>query len=144
VIGAMLLGSLSYGASIVLFIRAMRQLGTARTSALFSTAPLAGVILSLVMFQETPNWLFFAALPLMLVGTLLLVNEKHQHVHFHNPELHNHQHRHDDGHHDHLHQGEDFPPMIHSHPHQHQPMAHDHEHLPDIHHRHSHEKESME
>jgi len=41
-LGAMLLGSLSYGISIALFILAMRGLGAARTSALFGTAPFAG------------------------------------------------------------------------------------------------------
>lgn len=40
ILGALILGSLSYGASIFLFIHALRGLGAARTSALFSTAPL--------------------------------------------------------------------------------------------------------
>src|SRR4030066_84696 len=40
VLGALVLGSLSYGASIVLFIHAMRGIGAARTSALFSSAPI--------------------------------------------------------------------------------------------------------
>jgi drug/metabolite transporter (DMT)-like permease len=44
--------------SIVLFIRAMRGLGASRTSALFGTAPLAGVILSLIIFRDPINPLF--------------------------------------------------------------------------------------
>lgn len=48
VLGALLLGSISYGMSIVLFIRAMRGLGASRTSALFGTSPMAGVGKSVV------------------------------------------------------------------------------------------------
>src|ERR1035437_5469076 len=47
ILSAMVLGCLSYGISIVLFIHALRGLGAARTSALFSTAPLTGIILSI-------------------------------------------------------------------------------------------------
>ena len=55
VLAALALGALSYGLSIVLFIRAMRGMGAARTSALFSTAPLAGFILSLLIFRVLPG-----------------------------------------------------------------------------------------
>ncbi len=51
VLKAFLLGSLSYGLSIILFIRALRGLGAARTSALFGTAPIAGVLVS---FPDLP------------------------------------------------------------------------------------------
>jgi drug/metabolite transporter (DMT)-like permease len=78
VFGAMLLGCFSYGVSISLFIHAMRGLGAARTSALFGTAPLAGMLLSLVLFRELPNWLFVAALALMIIGTLVLLREQHE------------------------------------------------------------------
>jgi len=131
--GVMLLGSLSYGASIVLFIRAMRSLGAARTSALFSTAPLAGMLLSFLLFQERPGRFFFAALTLMAAGTLLLVNEEHRHYHLHSPVIHEHAHSHDDGHHDH--EGQDTG--RHSHMHSHEEIGHDHSHMPDIHHRHT-------
>ena len=39
-----LVGFLGYGAGLVLFVYALRQLGSARTGAYFSTAPLLGVI----------------------------------------------------------------------------------------------------
>ncbi|MGE5576013.1 MAG: DMT family transporter, partial [Syntrophothermus sp.] len=77
VLGAMLLGSVSYGLSIVLFILAMRSLGAARTSALYGTAPFAGALLSFVIFREAPGALFFAALPLMIAGAALLLGERH-------------------------------------------------------------------
>lgn len=75
-LGALLLGSISYGLSIVLFIRAMRGLGASRTSALFGTAPLAGVILSFAIFQEPVNGFFLIALPLILVAIRLLLRER--------------------------------------------------------------------
>ncbi len=135
-LGAMLLGSLSYGASIVLFIRAMRGLGAARTSALFGTAPLVGILLSVLLLRESPNWMFAVALPLMALGTLLLVNEEHEHCHVHEATMHEHVHTHDDGHHDHEHEGE--LALQHSHIHQHDELTHAHHHMPDLHHRHAH------
>ena len=133
---ALILGCFSYGISIVLFIRAMRSLGAARTSALFSTAPLAGMILSFILFRENPGWLYIAAFPLMLAGTLFLASEEHEHYHVHRMEIHEHAHVHDDGHHEHEH--EDQEPQAHSHVHKHVELGHSHQHMPDVHHRHGH------
>ncbi|MFN8527709.1 MAG: DMT family transporter [Anaerolineae bacterium] len=138
ILGAMLLGSLSYGLSIVLFIRAMRGLGAARTSAVFGTAPLAGVVLSLVLFQEAPSLLFGGALVLMIAAMALLLTEKHAHPHHHEAVTHDHRHRHDDGHHNHDHPGMSSRSLAHSHVHTHEALKHEHPHLPDIHHRHAH------
>jgi drug/metabolite transporter (DMT)-like permease len=76
ILGALLLGSISYGMSIVLFIRAMRGLGASRTSALFGTSPLAGVILSLMIFKDPLNTLFLIALPLIVVAIGLILSEQ--------------------------------------------------------------------
>jgi drug/metabolite transporter (DMT)-like permease len=134
---ALLLGSLSYGGSIVLFIQAMRGLGAARTSALYNTAPFAGMLLSFIIFSNSPAWTFYAALPLMVLGTALIVYERHHHTHLHPALTHDHAHSHDDGHHDHSH---DEPISgSHSHIHTHETLEHDHEHRPDIHHQHGHE-----
>ncbi len=141
VLRAMLLGSLSYGVSIVLFIRAMRGLGAARTSALFGTSPLAGVILSLLIFRSVPNWLFWLALALMAAGALLLVNEEHEHEHIHKALTHEHAHTHDDGHHGHEHKVD--APQPHSHEHTHGKTRHAHDHMPDLHHRHTHGAEAQ-
>lgn len=138
VLGALLLGSLSYGLSIVLFIHAMRGLGAARTSAIFGTAPLAGVVLSFALFRDAPSPLFGIALPLMVVAMWLLLNERHSHRHFHETVTHDHRHRHDDGHHNHDHPGMVDRSLTHSHVHTHEAMTHEHPHLPDIHHRHTH------
>jgi len=140
ILGALVLGSLSYGASIVLFIHAMRGLGAARTSALFSTAPIAGIILSILIFQELPSWLFIVALPIMVIGAFLLVNDEHEHHHIHEMVVHEHSHSHDDGHHGHKHDGE-FAKK-HSHVHTHDEVTHAHHHMPDLHHRHVHPSES--
>lgn len=140
ILGALLLGAFSYGISIVLFIHALRGLGAARTSALFGIAPLAGMLLSFILFWEIPGWFFLVAFPLMVVGTWLLVGEDHEHRHLHDLTVHEHAHVHDDGHHDHTHGGE--PVTSHSHPHQHEKILHVHPHMPDLHHRHDHASES--
>jgi drug/metabolite transporter (DMT)-like permease len=140
ILGAMILGCLSYGVSIALFIRAMRGLGAARTSVLFGTAPLSGIILSVLLFQELPNWPFVLALLLMAIGTGVLLSERHEHHHAHDMTIHEHSHVHDDGHHQHGHDGEYTE--LHSHAHQHDDSPHVHDHMPDIHHRHVHRSES--
>ena len=135
---AMLLGSLSYGLSIVLFVHAMRNLGAARTSTLFSTAPLSGIGLSLLLFREAPGIIFIVALPLMVIGTMILLNEEHTHAHVHCEIDHEHRHCHDDGHYLHEHPARVFVEQFHSHPHTHRQFEHAHHHLPDIHHWHEH------
>jgi drug/metabolite transporter (DMT)-like permease len=138
-LGAMLLGSLSYGISIALFILAMRDLGAARTSALFGTAPFIGVLLSFLLFQETPNVPFVIALPIMIAGAMLLLGEEHAHRHVHAVIEHDHRHGHDNGHHVHDHAEGEIPAHgFHSHPHTHEAIKHTHHHTPDLHHRHDH------
>lgn len=137
---AMALGSISYGLSIMLFILALRDLGAARTSTLFSTAPFIGSIVSFLIFLNLPGMRFLAALPLMVIGTMLLVGEKHVHEHFHPLLEHEHRHRHDDLHHTHTHPPEEMPEDgEHVHPHRHERQTHRHPHTPDLHHQHTHE-----
>ena len=75
--GALLLGFVSYGLSIVLFIVSLRHLGAARTGAAFATAPFLGVIFAFFIFREAPGTLFFASIPLMILGAMLLLGEVH-------------------------------------------------------------------
>ena len=139
VVGALALGALSYGLSVVLFIFAMRHLGAGRTSALFGTAPFVGAVLSFTLFRETPGALFLIALPMMIAGVIALATEEHGHEHTHAAMAHEHRHCHDDPHHAHPHQAEDGASSdCHSHPHGHAPLAHSHPHAPDLHHRHEH------
>ncbi len=136
---AMILGCFSYGLSIVLFIRAMRELGSTRTSALFGTAPFVGTILSVIIFKESLNSLFFLSIPIMIIGTVLLLKEEHGHLHEHKPFVHEHKHSHD-SHHTHPHPKEELPKGgYHSHEHGQEPIVHEHPHTPDIHHRHVHQ-----
>jgi drug/metabolite transporter (DMT)-like permease len=139
--GALVLGFLSYGVSLVLFVLALRQLGTARTGAYFSTAPFVGAVASLLVFRERPSVALVAAATLMGVGVWLHVTERHEHLHQHDPMDHTHAHVHDE-HHQHVHRPLDPPvtdPVPHSHPHHHTQLAHSHPHYPDLHHRHGHD-----
>ena len=130
-----MLGFLSYGVSLTLFVRALRDLGTARTSAYFSTAPFLGVALSLVCLHETLPFLFWPALGLMAVGVWLHLSEHHEHEHVHELMEHEHLHVHDE-HHRHAHGQDDPAGEPHSHWHRHEPIVHTHAHAPDLHHQH--------
>ena len=134
ILWTLLLGFICYGLSTILFIRSMRGLGASRTSALYGTAPLAGVLLSIFIFGELPSFFFIIAAVLMIGGALLLINENHEHSHNHTAILHDHSHSHADAMH-----GHDDAKGIHSHEHEHPVEEHDHDHTPDIHHRHGHE-----
>lgn len=137
----MLLGFFSYGLSIVLFVFAMRSLGSARTSAFFGTAPFIGTILAFILYNDKLNTIFFISLPLMILGTVFLLNDDHKHLHIHESIKHEHRHSHTDDHHNHTHlSNEILPNTYHSHAHIHEQLQHDHTHTPDIDHRHSHVK----
>ncbi len=131
------LGFVGYGLSLALFVLALRSLGTARTGAYFSVAPLFGVLVSLLVWPQWPGWPFWLAAGLMGLGVWLHLRERHAHAHLHPPLAHAHPHRHD-AHHQH---GHDFPwdgREPHVHPHQHAALHHSHAHHPDLHHRHRH------
>jgi len=134
---SMLLGFFSYGLSLVLFVMALRELGTARTAAYFSVAPFAGALIAILALHDPVSWQLVAAAALMGVGVWLHVTERHEHQHLHEPIEHAHDHQHD-AHHRHEH-GEAVPPGTrHAHRHRHEPLTHSHGHYPDTHHRHRH------
>jgi len=138
---ALLLGFLSYGVSLVAFVLALRQLGTARTGAYFSTAPFVGALLSLIIFREHPAPSLLIASALMGIGVWLHVSERHEHQHRHEMMEHDHSHVHDE-HHQHIHVPGDpavTDPRPHTHRHRHEELVHAHAHYPDIHHRHPHD-----
>jgi len=137
VASAMVVGWLGYGISLVLFVMALRGLGTARTGAYFSTAPFVGAAVALVLLREAPSLLFWPACALMAVGVWLHLTERHVHLHTHEPLEHSHRHVHDK-HHQHEH-GPDWDGREpHEHWHRHLPITHSHPHFPDIHHRRPH------
>jgi drug/metabolite transporter (DMT)-like permease len=137
VVGSLAVGFLGYGLSLTLFVLALRQLGTARTGAYFSVAPLFGVLISLALWPQPPSALFWAAAALMALGVWLHVRERHEHEHTHEGLAHAHRHRHDE-HHRHAHDFAWDGREPHSHAHRHEVLTHKHPHYPDIHHRHGH------
>jgi len=130
--GSLMLGALSYGASLVLFIYALRNLGASRTGAYFGAAPFIGVAVSVALLGEGLTARIISASALMLAGLWLILKEYHEHEHTHAELCHDHAHVHDE-HHDHVHGEETAGP--HSHMHTHKGLTHSHAHVPDIHHR---------
>jgi drug/metabolite transporter (DMT)-like permease len=137
VLGAGLVGFFGYGVSLVLFVLALRHLGTARTGAYFSTAPFVGAVAALLLFAEPVTPQLLLAGGLMAIGVWLHLSERHEHEHEHEALTHEHAHVHDQ-HHRHMHGLQDPPGEPHSHVHHHAPLRHKHPHYPDLHHRHVH------
>jgi EamA-like transporter family len=133
-----LVGFLGYGVSLVLFVYALRHLGTARTGAYFSTAPFLGAIAALVLLREPLTVQLLAGGLLMATGVWLHLTEHHEHEHVHEPMEHAHPHVHDE-HHQHEHAADDPPGEPHTHAHRHERQRHRHPHVPDMHHQHKHE-----
>ena len=134
---AMLAGLLGYGISLVLFIKSLRLLGTARTGAYFATAPFVGATISIIVLNEPITNTFLLAVVLMAIGVWLHVTESHHHEHSHEKLEHEHLHNHDE-HHQHEHDSNDAAGEPHSHWHRHESITHWHPHYPDLHHRHDH------
>ena len=134
---AALVGSLSYGASITLYIMASHQLGATRAQAYFASAPFLGAALAFGMLGEPLQIGHLVGAAVLAVSALLLAFSRHDHLHTHETTWHIHSHRHDDGHHFHEHPG--LPASTrHTHWHRHEPVTHSHPHWPDLHHRHRH------
>src|SRR5262245_10754269 len=116
---ALALGFISYGLSLVFYIRALRELGTARAGNYFSVAPFAGAIAAVILLREPVTFGLSAAGLLMGIGVWLHVTEIHEHRHIHEPMTHEHKHMHDE-HHQHEHLPNDPPGEPHSHAHRHE------------------------
>lgn len=109
----MAVGLLGYGFSLVMFVLALRGLGTARTGAYFSTAPFVGALIALLVLGESAGPQFWIAAALMAVGVWLHLTEHHAHEHEHGP-------------------------LDYAHTRTHGTVRHSHAHFPDVHHRHGH------
>lgn len=85
--GALLLGFVSYGLSIFLYVRAQNILGAAKTSAYYAVAPFVGSFLSFVFLREHLSWMYLVALFVMIAGSALVVADTlirhHAHLHQH-------------------------------------------------------------
>jgi drug/metabolite transporter (DMT)-like permease len=134
---AALAGLFGYGVSLVLFVHALRHLGTSRTGAYFSTAPFIGAVAAIVVLDDPLTARLGLAAGLMAFGVWLHLTERHEHEHTHDPLEHEHAHRHDE-HHEHDHPAGLSVHESHTHRHVHAPLRHRHPHYPDLHHRHEH------
>ena len=134
---ALAVGLVGYGVSLALYVRGMRDLGTARTGAYFALAPFIGSAAGLLLFREPVTSRLLAAAGLMGIGLWLHLTERHDHDHVHEPMRHTHRHTHDE-HHQHTHGPDDPSDEPHTHEHFHARLMHRHPHYPDIHHRHTH------
>jgi drug/metabolite transporter (DMT)-like permease len=128
-------GFLGYAVSLVLFVLALRHLGSARAGAYFSIAPFFGTVVALLL-GDALTWQLIAAGVLMASGVWLHISERHAHEHVHEQLEHAHAHLHDE-HHQHAHDAW-YGLEPHTHLHVHEPLVHDHAHYPDVHHRHPH------
>jgi drug/metabolite transporter (DMT)-like permease len=147
-VALLLIGAAGYGLSIWLDLLALRELGAARESVIFATAPFVGAGFSVLALKEALNPNLIASGILMVGGVALMLQEDHAHWHRHDEVWHEHKHLHapgdQDPHHAHEHPNgeaegiQDDSPFWHSHPHQHDPIAHAHTHVSDGHHRHRH------
>jgi drug/metabolite transporter (DMT)-like permease len=136
-LAAGVVGFLGYGVSLTLFILALRQLGTARTGAYFSTAPFLGTLAAVAFLSEPVTGQLVGAGLLMAIGVWLHLTEHHEHEHVHEPMEHAHPHVHDE-HHQHVHAPRDPRGEPHTHVHRHERLKHKHPHVPDMHHTHRH------
>ena len=137
--GALIVGAAGYGISLVLFIVALRHLGTARTGAYFSSATFIGAATAVLLLHERQNLMFWVAALLIGIGLWLHLSERHAHAHTHDPGAHDHWHDHDELHqHEHAHDFSWDSRKAHSHSHLHKHLTHTHAHFPDMHHQHSH------
>lgn len=69
-------GFVAYGLSIFFYVYAQRRLGAARTSAYYAVSPFIGTLLSLVIFGEFPQYTYYVALGLMVIGAWLCANDE--------------------------------------------------------------------
>lgn len=148
VVVLLVIGGIGYGLSMWLDLLALRDLGAARESVIFATAPFVGAGFSVIALKEALSTNLLSSGILMIGGVALMLKEDHAHWHRHDEVWHEHKHIHTPGdqdpHHAHEHPNGEAEgaqadkSFWHSHPHQHEPIAHEHPHVSDGHHRHRH------
>jgi len=136
---ALIIGVLSYGISIVLYVISAQNLGATRSQILFSTAPFWGIFAAWIFLNEPLNLIVLISFSILVFGIIFTNIASHGHPHYHKGLVHHHLHSHDDGHHNHIHEGVNEKIFKHSHLHEHKEIKHTHKHYPDLHHRHGHE-----
>ena len=116
---AMALGSVAYGLSIFLYIKAQRDLGAAKTSAYYSAAPFIGTFLAFIVNGEQLTAAYLFGLLFMIAGAVFVTVDTlacdHTHAHTHSIT-----HTHDGTTHTHT--------VTHEHRHDHIGQTHEHRH----------------
>ena len=72
---ALLLGTVAYGLSIFLYIRAQNEIGASRTSSFYAVNPFIGSLLSFFILHESVSAKYLIALIIMIAGTALMVRD---------------------------------------------------------------------
>ena len=75
ILAALVLGFISYGLSINFYIKAQKDLGAAKTSAYYAISPFLGVAFGMLLLQERPGIQFYVGLMIMIVATVLMIEE---------------------------------------------------------------------
>lgn len=99
----LIIGALSYGLSLVLFVKSLRLIGSARTSSYFAVGPFVGMFASVILLGDRPAAYQWVAAGIMIAGVWILYREDHEHLHVHDLITHSHLHSHDE-HHRHQHE----------------------------------------
>ncbi|MCF7920609.1 MAG: DMT family transporter [Candidatus Cloacimonetes bacterium] len=133
---SLVVGTISYGFSIVLYVISAQHLGATRSQVLFSTGSFWGILAAFLLLAEPINIYVVISILLLALGIFWSNILIHTHSHKHKKISHVHLHTHDE-HHTHSHDQEvnDLP---HTHLHDHNEQIHTHKHFPDLHHRHDH------
>ena len=76
VFAVLAVGLVAYGLSIFFYVHAQRILGAARTSAYYAISPFIGALLSLMIFRDLPQYTYFIALVLMIIGAWLCSSDE--------------------------------------------------------------------
>lgn len=76
VLAVLAVGCVAYGLSIFFYVYAQRLLGAARTSAYYAIAPFIGTLLSLIIFRDIPQYTYFVALGIMVIGAWLCSSDE--------------------------------------------------------------------
>jgi len=135
---AIVIGMISYGISIALYVVTAQQIGVTRGQVFFSTSLFWGIFFAFLLLKTKITLIEIIAMILLVGGILFTSVLVHEHKHTHQEMEHIHMHSHNDGHHNHSHEYEVNPNVRHTHMHKHEKITHTHKHFPDIHHKHSH------
>ncbi|MFO8018247.1 MAG: DMT family transporter [Promethearchaeia archaeon] len=143
------IGLFSFAFSIILFISALKKIGTIKTSILFSTSPFIAALLSAFFLQETIGFAGYFIFFLTFIGVLLITTDHHAHLHSHGKIVHTHSLRLEKD--KHL---QTIEPISEEHnanntqnktvTHKHRKLTHTHEHSHNSQHRHKHKEDSTE